>query len=293
MLTGRLQPDEILRHFSGSWLTVLLFPAAMLGALSFVAAASNFLQVRALFAPEAVQLKFDRLNMIKGFQNLFFKTRTYLELLKNVAKLAILGALVYTAVRSSLRDIVLCSRADPLTAARLAATLMFGLLSRTGMAFLVIGMADFILQKKLYMKQQMMTKYEVKKEHKEESGDPHIRHMRRHMHQRLVAESIVRNVPKADVVVVNPTHLAIAIEYDEPSMNAPEVTAKGQGSMAQRIIALAKSNGVPIMRDVPLAHSLYSVELGSEIPEGLYEAVAEVLNWVYQLAQSEQAESSQ
>ena len=90
---------------------------------------------------------------------------------------------------------------------------------------------------------------------------------------------------RADVVVVNPTHLAIAIQYDEPSMNAPQVTAKGQDTMAKRIIDLAKKSGVPVTRNVPLAHSLFQLDLGSEIPADLYEAVAEVLNWVYQLAQ--------
>lgn len=132
-----------------------------------------------------------------------------------------------------------------------------------------------------------MSKYEVKKEHKEEQGDPHIRHSRRHMHQQLQAQSMVHNVPKADVVVVNPTHLAIAVQYDDVAMNAPAVTAKGQGDMAQRIIKLATVSGVPLTRNVPLAHSLFQVELGEEIPEDLYDAVAEVLNWVYQLAQAE------
>ena len=289
LLTGRLSPDEVLRQFGAAWLRILLFPLALLTALSLVAASVNFLQVRPLFSAEAVQFKFDRLNFIKGLQNIFFKPRTYLELVKNLFKLAVLGALVYTAVRGAIRDIILCARADALTAGRLAASLMFGLLFKTGLAFLAIGMADFLVQKKLYLKDLMMSKYEVKKEHKEEGGDPHIKHARQHLHQQLIAQSMVRNVPKADVVIVNPTHLAIAIEYDEVAMNAPTITAKGQGSMAARIIALATSSGVPIMRNVPLAHSLYSVELGFEIPEELYESVAEILNWVYQLAQSEEA----
>jgi flagellar biosynthetic protein FlhB len=166
---------------------------------------------------------------------------------------------------------------------------MFGILIKTGVIFLVLGAADFLLQRKLFMKEMMMSKYEVKKEHKEEEGDPHVKHMRRHLHQQLLAQSMAQNVPKADVVVVNPTHLAIAIEYDEQSMNAPVVTAKGQDSMAQRIIELARNSGVPVMQNVPLAHSLYPLDLGVEIPEELYEAVAEVLNWVYQMAQAESA----
>jgi len=288
MLTGRLPTDEILHQLGGAWGKGLLLSAPFLIAVTVVAAAANFVQVKALFAPEAVKLKFERLNVIKGFQNIFFKSRTYLELLKNLIKFAVFGGLAYMAVRSSLRDIILSARADPLISGQIAVSLMFSLLFKVGVVFLIIGAADFLLQRKLYLKDLMMSKYDVKKEHKEEEGDPHIKHMRKHMHQQLQAQSMVQNVPKADVVIVNPTHLAIAIEYDEQAMNAPVVTAKGQDGMAKRIIELANKSGVPIMRNVPLAHSLYEIDLGDEVPEVLYEAVAEVLNWVYQLAQAEQ-----
>jgi flagellar biosynthetic protein FlhB len=164
---------------------------------------------------------------------------------------------------------------------------MFTLLFRIGAVFLVVGAADFMLQKKLYMKQMKMSKYDVQKEYKDEEGDPNIKHMRHQLHEELLANAMVEKVPKADAVVVNPTHLAIAIEYDEGSMNAPLVTAKGQRTIAERIIAIAREHRVPIVRNVPLAHSLFAVEIGGEIPEDLYEAVAEVLNWVYQLAEEQ------
>ncbi len=287
LFTGQLRPDEILHHAAYTWGRLLLFTVPFLVAVALVAAAGNFFQVKALFAPEAVQFKFEKLNFVKGFQNIFFKPKTYLELLKTLVKLAIVGSLAYMAVRSSLRDIILSARANPETMGKLAVSLMFKFLMNVGILFLIIGAADFFLQKKLFMKEMMMSKYEVKKEHKEEQGDPHIRHSRRHMHQQLQAQSMVQNVPKADVVVVNPTHLAIAIQYDDTTMNAPTVTAKGQADMAKRIIKLANESGVPVTRNIPLAHSLFQVELGLEIPEELYDAVAEVLNWVYRLAQAE------
>jgi flagellar biosynthetic protein FlhB len=285
MLTGQLRPDEIMRNMGVAWGRGLLLTAPLLVAVTVVAVAANLLQVKPLFAPKTVSLKFDRLNIVKGFQNKFFKPRPYIELLKNLVKFTILGALVYFAIRSSLRDILLSARADPLTIGQLGATLMIGILVKAGVIFLILGGADFLLQRKLFMKEMMMSKYDVKKEYKEQEGDPHVKHMRKHMHQELQAQSMTRNVPKADVVVVNPTHFAVAIEYDEQAMNAPVVTAKGQDFMAKRIIELAKEAGVPIMQNVPLARSLYQVELGEEVPEELYEAVAEVLNWVYQLAE--------
>jgi flagellar biosynthesis protein FlhB len=127
----------------------------------------------------------------------------------------------------------------------------------------------------------------VEKEFKQDEGDPHIKHQRRALHEEMLHEAAIEHVPKSNVVVVNPTHLAIAMKYDEKTMQAPQVTAKGQNRMAQTIIQIAKENKVPIMRNVPLAHSLFELEVGRDIPEDLYEAVAEVLNWVYQLSQQE------
>ena len=289
LLTGQLRTDEILHHFGEAWVRPMILAAAFASLLAIVAAAGTFVQVRALFAAEAVKPKFERLNPVKGFQNIFFKSRTYLELLKNLIKFSVLGVLTYMAVRSSLRDIILSARASPLTAGQIGVSLMFGILFKVGIAFLILGMADFLLQRKLYWKDLMMSKEEIRKEHKEDEGDPHIRHMRRHMHQQLLAHGMVQKVPKADVVVVNPIHLAIAIEYEEQSMNAPVVSAKGQETMAARIIELARSSEVPVVENIPLAHSLFEVEVGTEIPEDLYEAVAEILNWVYQLAQAAEA----
>jgi flagellar biosynthesis protein FlhB len=145
-----------------------------------------------------------------------------------------------------------------------------------------------MLQQKQYLKGLMMSKQEVQREYKEQEGDPHVKYMRKQLHEELLAESIVENVPKASVVVINPTHLAVALRYEERNMGAPTVTAKGSFTMAEKIISLARKHHVPILRNVPLARSLSEMEIGREIPEELYEAVAEVLNWVYQLARSEE-----
>lgn len=135
------------------------------------------------------------------------------------------------------------------------------------------------------MKGMMMSKYEVQKEHKEDEGDPTIKHMRRQLHEEVLSQDILSNAAHADVIIVNPTHIAVAVRYDEKTMDAPTVTAKGQLQLAQKIIEAAKTNHVPIMRNVPLAWGLYEIELGQQIPEELYDTVAEVLTWVYQLAQ--------
>ena len=134
------------------------------------------------------------------------------------------------------------------------------------------------------MKGQMMSKYEVIKEYKEDEGDPLIKGQRRQLHEELLSEDVLANAAKADVIIVNPTHIAVALRYDEQTMDAPTVTAKGEVFVAQKIIEIAKSNRIPVLRNVSLAWSLYALELGVEIPEELYDTVAEVLSWVHELA---------
>jgi flagellar biosynthesis protein FlhB len=285
-LTGELSTEQILHLMGSAWTRFLLLSIPLLGALMLAAAAVSFLQVKFAFTPEVIKPKLDKLNPIKGFQNLLFKSRTYLELIKNLVKFAIVLWILYSTIRLFLRDVLLSVRTDPFNAGVLASSMMFTLLFKVGGVFLVLGAADFMLQKKMHLKGLMMTKDEVHREYKEDEGDPHIKHMRKHIHEEMINSSAVHNVPKAHVVVVNPTHLAIAIQYDEASMAAPRVIAKGADQMAKQIIKLAKQHGKPVIRNVPLARQLFEVDLGEDIPEDLYEAVAEVLNWVYQLANS-------
>lgn len=290
LLTGTLTNDELMRTTGFAWSRALILSAPLLGALLVTAILINFLQVKSLFSIEVIKPKLDKLNPVKGFQNLFLKSRTYLELLKTLIKFTITFAVTYYALRHSLRDILLSVRGDLFGDARLAGKLMLGLLFKAGVIFIVLGVADYMLQKRMHMKTLKMSKYEVQKEYKEDEGDPHIKHMRKQLHEQMLSGNIAAKVPKASAVIVNPTHLAVAIEYDESTMNAPVVAAKGQRLLAQRIRELASKHHVPIIRDVPLAHRLYKVEVDSEIPEDLYGAVAEVLNWVHNLQQQYEEE---
>jgi flagellar biosynthesis protein FlhB len=287
LLTGMLADDELIRRTGYAWSRALLLILPLLGALFVAAVAMNFLQVKALFSMEVVKPKLEKLNPIKGFQNLFFKGRTYLELLKTLVKFSIVFAVAYTTLMHSLRDVILTARGDLMIAGRMASSLMFDLLFKTGIVFLVLGAADYLLQKRMHMKTLKMSKYEVQKEYKEDEGDPHIKHLRKQLHEQMLANDVMAKVPRANAVVVNPTHIAVAIEYDEAVMNAPIINAKGKLEMAERIVALAREHHVPIVRQIALAHSLYKVEVGAEISEDLFAAVAEVLNWVYNLSRNE------
>jgi len=150
---------------------------------------------------------------------------------------------------------------------------------------------DVLYQRWRFRQDQKMTKDEVKREHKESEGDPHSRQERERLHREILSQATLDQVRKADVLVVNPTHLAIALKYDEESdQEAPEVLVKGQDELARRMIDAAREAGVPVLRDLPLAHALWELEEGDEIPETLYEAVAAVLRAAWAERAAEGAE---
>ena len=287
MMRGDMPMNAMLSRMGFAWSKFLVLSAPLLGALVVAAVAANFVQVKALFAAEIIKPKFEKLNPLAGFKNIFFSSRTYIELVKNLIKFGVIFWVLYSSIKGSMRDIIPIASMRLDQTAALAGSLISGLLYKVGVVFLILGGADYMIQKKLHMKNMMMSKEEVKQEYKEQEGDPHVKHMRKHLFEQLMHESVAHNVPKATAVIANPTHLAIALRYDEAAMQAPTVTAKGQDSMALKIIEIAKEHKVPVVRNIGLAHTLFDLEIGHEIPEDMYEAVAEILNFVYQLAATE------
>lgn len=244
----------------------------------------GYLQVGSIFAAEAVKPNLNKLNPVEGLKQKFFKSRAYIELGKTLLKITITAAVVGIVLYGSRQDIIELVRQPPVHAASFTLKLIFEMGFKVGLAFLLLGVGDFFLQKFLFLKEMRMTKEEVKREYKEQEGDPLFKSMRRQAHREIVMQSIMAAVRQADVVVVNPTHVAVALKYDRTQMAAPTVVAKGAELMAKRIREIAREADVPMMRDVPLARALYELETDAEIPEELFEAVAVVLRWVYQLA---------
>ena len=278
--------NDLLLHRTGAYFMkffALLLP--LFGVLAFIALAANFLQVRALFATEVLAFKFERMNPVAGLRKMFLEPRTYIEFVKGVVKLIVILWLAYLVLHGMFPDILLSGRLGLGEIGVLGARAVFILLFAIGGTFLLLGGADYFLQRKLYMKQMMMSKDEVRREHRQEEGDPQIRSRRRQIHREILTQNVVERVPKATALVVNPTHLAVALLYDSKTMDAPEITAKGQEQLAQKMIELAKRHSVPVVRNVPLAHSLFRLDVDTQIPEELYDAVAEILTWVYDLTQ--------
>jgi flagellar biosynthetic protein FlhB len=207
-----------------------------------------------------------------------------MELLKAVLKLAIVGTVALSSLRADLPTVFLLGEQGVGAFFAGLSAMAAGLLGKSGMALLVLGVLDYAFQRWQHEQSIKMTTQEVKDEARQQDVDPKIKARIRSMQRELSRRQMMAAVPKATVVITNPTHLAVALAYDRGKMAAPQVVARGAGHLAQRIKSLAREAGVPIMEDKPLAQTLYRhVEVGEYIPATLYKAVAQVLAYVYSL----------
>jgi len=264
---------------------VLKMLAPFLGVSFVLAAFISYIQIGTLFTIDPLKPDIKKLNPIAGIKNLFFKGKTYVELAKNLAKLTVSSYLVYTAFKAHLPDLALTTQLNPMDTASVVGDIILNAGLKVGVFFLFVAVLDIFYQRYAHKKELKMSKDEVKREYKDSEGDPQCKARRQEVAQEISQGNMLEDVKTADAVVVNPEHLAAAIKYDRENMAAPRVVAKGSRVMAEKIKQVAKEHGVPILRNVPLAQALTELELGENIPEDLYEAVAEVLNWVYGLSE--------
>ncbi|MCE9625713.1 MAG: EscU/YscU/HrcU family type III secretion system export apparatus switch protein [Deltaproteobacteria bacterium] len=282
----------------------IILPIALVGGV--VAFFVGYMQVGSIFAMEPLKPQMKKLNAIEGMKNMF-KTQTFIELAKNIAKIFVIFYLAYSTINKQLYTILqtatiqiptsahsiegtigaVPAEAYPIQgAATLSADILFSFILKVLLAFLVISVVDFMIQKKQFMKQMRMTKDEVKREYKQDEGDPHIKGHRKQMHREFAFGDAKAAVKQSDVVVANSVHVAVAMKYDRETMVAPEIMIKGQRAFAEMIKQVATDEGIPIMRNIPLAWALFEMEEGAEIPEELYNSVAEVLAYVYRMKEA-------
>lgn len=245
----------------------------------------NYLQVGSIFSFESIAPNFEKLNPAEGFKQKFLKARPYIELGKTLFKMLITAAIAFYVLWGAREDVIRLISKPPDVVAIYTFGLVLEIGLKIGLAFLILGGADFFLQKILHKQDLKMTKHEVKEEYKETEGNPLIKSQRRMLHREILSQSMAAAVRDADVVMANPTHVAVALKYERGKANAPIITAKGADLMAANIREIAMQSGVPIKRDIPLARALYELEVDQEITEELYEAVALVLQWVYEMAE--------
>jgi flagellar biosynthetic protein FlhB len=262
--------------------TVLLLTLPVVGAAAIMGGLMDFLQVGALLTFEPLMPKLDKLNPIQGLKNLVAK-KQLIEGLKNLIKIVIAAWVTFGVVRDAMGMLVETVRRDPQTILVVMGELVYRVAMRIGLVFVLFSIFDVWWQRRSFYKDLMMTKEEVKKEYKESEGDPHNKAKRKEMAHELLEGAQMEAVKGADVIVTNPDHVAVALKYDKDKDTAPRVLAKGIDFKAESIKALARESDVPTLRNVPLAHALLRVDVGEEVPEELYDAVAEVLNFVYGL----------
>ncbi len=259
---------------------MLTLPVAVGGAV--IGGLVDFLQVGPLFSMQVVQPKLEKLNPIQGMKNLVSK-KQLVEAIKSMLKMSIAAYVVYGVVRDALPLVVGTIRSDTAMTMEVLAELVFRITVRIGILFLLFSIFDVWFQRHSYYKDLRMTKDEVKREYKESEGDPHHKAARKQLHMEILEGQQMEAVKDADVVVTNPDHVAVALRYERGKDAAPRVVLQGVDHRAEAIKRVAREHQVAILRNVPLAHALLALQEGDEVPEGLYEAVAEVLMFVYGL----------
>lgn len=249
-----------------------------------VAILSDLVQVGPLFSFKVITPKFDKLNPINGLKGIFSK-RTVIELVKNLLKIGLLLYLAYGSFQKHLGEMLSTAQAsDPLVILYVIAKILQDFIYTAGMAFLAIGGFDYLYQRQKFLGDQKMSLKEVKDEYKQSEGDPMVKHMLKQKRMQLMMGQHLEAVPTADVITTNPIHVAVAIKYNPSQMEAPKVVAKGAELFAEKIKEIGRANNIPIVENALLARTLYRiVEVDMDIPPDLYQAVAEILMFAWQL----------
>ena len=281
-LNQTIDTENIIRIFIGIMTILAKTALPIMLFIMIIGLAINFFQVGLTFNTEAIEFKLDKLNPINGFGRIFSK-RALVELVKSFFKILVIGFFLYRFIHEQIMAMPQFMFFDLTTSLALVAEIIFQ------MAFIVIGVimimafCDYGYQNWQTTQDLKMTKQEVKDEMKQTEGDPQIKGKIRQKQRQMAMARMMKEVPKADVIITNPTHYAVALSY-EKGMVAPTVIAKGQDLVAQRIKELGREARVPIVENKPLARTLYAaVQVGDAVPQELYQAVAEVLAYVYRL----------
>ena len=244
---------------------------------------ANLFQVGFMITSKPITPSFEKLSPISGFKRIF-SAQSAVKAIMSLAKVGIIGSVAGITIANSMDKIVSLSTLSFINIAKVGGIMTFTLGIRMTTVLLILALLDFSYQKFKHYNDLKMTKEEVKEEMKRMEGDPIMKQRRRAVARQLASQRTAQAVPKADVVVTNPTELALALKYDPETMPSPKLVAKGSGYMAQRIRRIALDSGVPIVERKPLARALFkNCEVGEYVPPELYKAVAEVLAYVFEL----------
>ena len=252
------------------------------------AVAATFAQTRFLVSTESIKPKFNRLSPLQGFKRLF-SLKSLVETGKNLIKIVILLVIIFLSIRDMFLESSNYLYTDLTASVAHLVEMAWGMVIRICIAFVAVAALDFFYQWWDYEKNMMMTKQEVKEEYKQMEGDPQVKGKIKEIQRRRAQQRMMQQVPGSDVVIRNPTHFAVALRYKPGQDDAPIVLAKGQDSLALRIVQIAEDNHVAVVENVPLARALYAqAELNQFIPPDLYDPVAKVLVYIFKLNDKQQ-----
>lgn len=281
---GGLVPENdlgIIIQYAMVRLIILVAPIFLVGFI--VAFLSDAIQVKWKVTGKPLQPKFSKINPISGFKRIF-SVNSIVELIKSIAKIAVVSYVAYSYLMDEKEKLFILYDIPLMQAIQLCGELVIGLGLQISIVYMVIAVLDFAYQKFKFAKDMRMTKQEIKEEYKQQEGDPQVKGKIKQRMREASQRRMMQDLPKADVVITNPTHFAVAIKYDPEEYDAPIVLAKGEDHLAQKIKEKARENNIEIVENKPLARMLYAnVEVGQVIPPELYQAVAEVLAFVYRL----------
>ena len=264
------------------WLFFLTL-SPLFASIFFAAILSNVMQIGFLISAETIKPKLSKLNPIKGFGRLFSK-QAFMELFKTLLKLVTVGGVAYLMVKSEMKGVYNLWEMDVNAIVAYTLIMIFKISIGCTLAMIILVIIDYSFQKWDFEKRLRMSKKELKDEMKRLEGDPLIKSRIRSIQVQMARKRMMQDVPDADVVITNPTHLAVALKYDPSAMSAPKILAKGARKIAEKIKELATKHNIPIVENKELAQSLYAlVDIGDEVPPDLYQAVAEVLAYIYKL----------
>jgi len=262
-------------------LIILLSP--LFAAIFITAILSNIMQVGFILSGESIIPKLSKIDPIKGFGRLFSK-QAFMEFIKSLLKLSIVGGIAFHTVKGEMNNFVLLGDMELNSIFVYILKIFFKIFIRCSLAMIILVVIDYAFQRWEFEKRIKMTKQEVKDDFKKSEGDPLIKSRIKSIQMEMARKRMMQAVPEADVVITNPTHLAVALKYDSSTMNAPKLIAKGSRKIAEKIKDVASKHRIPILENKELARNLYSlVEVGQEIPPELYQTVAELLAYIYRL----------
>ena len=276
--------NNLNRIFLDGLITYFICAGPILAIILITAFAVNAAQVGFQFSTEPIKFKPNKINPISGFKRMF-SMKSLVTLLKSLLKIIIIAVMAYSYIMGKLDKVMMLMRVSEISAiVSIGLEIIFGLVFQICVALLILAVLDYAYQWWQFEKDLRMSKQEVKEEYKQLEGDPKVKAKIKEKQRQISMQRMMSDVPKADVVITNPTHFAVAIKYDLEVADAPIVLAKGMDYIAFRIKQIAEESGVEIVENKLLARSLYDgVEVGGKIPADLYQAVAEVLAFVYNL----------